>query len=405
MKKPIVYVIVLVLIFLSGFAPAYGYQGKKVTVQDKPFPIPEGSFNIGTQDFYWIDDKRVETFTKDPSDKRRLMVQVWYPTDHDIKGKGYPYIANPAEFGDNKRIKKFLNIRTNSIHDAFISKKLEKFPVIVFSHGMGNSRLANTSQVEHLVSHGYIVFGIEHTFFYRSQIYPDGYKIVGNGYPKYKKIKDDPKQTAKSDFEAYDNLERDIWLKDAEYVIKKIKGLNKSSKFKFYNRLDLSNMGMFGYSFGGTTTIEICSKYPGVKAGVCYDGPKIGDSWKKGLTQPFLFVERKNVLKTRKEVEHAGRDYGLYLEKQKVLKFRDKTFFDITKNTNYILTLSGTSHAHLMDHGLLEPQDEKLMDVRLCHKILNEYILAFFDKYLKNKKSDLLGIFPGKYKEAILLKK
>ncbi len=404
--RKIFYVAMLFSLFcLMGNSAISPVQTQNSNTTKKVFPKPAGPYNIGTQNFYWIDESRNETFTKDPIDKRRTMVQVWYPTDQKIKVKGYPYIANPDEFGDSKRIKKFLNIRTNSILDAIISKKLEKYPVIIFSHGMDNSRFTNTSQVEHLVSHGYIVFGIEHTFFNRSQVYPDGYKIVGNGYPKHKKIKDDPKQTVKNDFEAYDNLEKNIWLKDAEYVINKIRGLNKFSKSKFYNRLDLNNMGMFGYSFGGTTTIEICSKYPDIKAGVNYDGPKVGDAWKKGLTQPFLFVERKDVLKTRKEVEAAGRDYELYLENRKVKKFRDKTFFDITKNINYILTLSGTSHKHLNDHGLLEPQDVKLMDVKLCHKILNEYTLAFFDKYLRNKNSDLLNRFPGNYKEAQFKKK
>ena len=404
MKKNIIYRIILVLTYISLNNLVFGYM----MVNDKQqevFPKPAGIYNVGTCEYYWIDKNRDETFTKNPSDKRRLMVQVWYPTDQKIKGKGHPYIINPEEFGKDKQMKELSNILTNSILDAPISNKLEKYPVLIFSHGMRMTRFSNTSQVEHLVSHGYIVFGIDHTFFNRSQKYPDGFLISKKGEVDYKKIKNDPKKTVKNMLKAYDNLEKKIWLKDAEFVLKKIEKLNILSKSKFSKRIDLKNIGMFGYSMGGITTMEICSNYPNIKAGVSYDGGYLGDAWKKGLTQPFLFVEAVTLIQSKKEVEDMGRDYQVYLLWQKLKKYRRKMFFNITKNTNYILTFSGTTHGYFNDMGLFKPQSEKLMDVRLCHKILNEYTLAFFNKYLKKKESKLLETFPGKYKEIKFQKK
>ena len=40
----------------------------------------------------------------------------------------------------------------------------QKFPILIFSHGHGGLRTQNTNQVEELVSHGYIVIAVDHTF-------------------------------------------------------------------------------------------------------------------------------------------------------------------------------------------------------------------------------------------------
>ena len=51
----------------------------------------------------------------------------------------------------------------NSWSDAYPIQN-KKFPIIIFSHGNGGLRTQNTNQVEELVSHGYIVIAVDHTF-------------------------------------------------------------------------------------------------------------------------------------------------------------------------------------------------------------------------------------------------
>ena len=43
------------------------------------FPHPNGSYGIGTLTYHWVDTNRAEIFATDPSARRELMVQVWYP--------------------------------------------------------------------------------------------------------------------------------------------------------------------------------------------------------------------------------------------------------------------------------------------------------------------------------------
>lgn len=45
-------------------------------------PKLKGPEKVGTQAFHFTDQNRDEVLTADPSDKRELMVQVWYPTEN-----------------------------------------------------------------------------------------------------------------------------------------------------------------------------------------------------------------------------------------------------------------------------------------------------------------------------------
>ena len=40
---------------------------------------PRGPYQTGTVEEMWVDAQRQETTTSDPHDKRRLMIQIWYP--------------------------------------------------------------------------------------------------------------------------------------------------------------------------------------------------------------------------------------------------------------------------------------------------------------------------------------
>ncbi|MGM7681584.1 hypothetical protein ACSVDA_05450, partial [Cytobacillus sp. Hm23] len=150
-----------------------------VTMLSYLFPIiklpkPTGEYNVGKIIEHYVDQSREEVFTKKPSDYRELIIQLWYPTDMKItKNNRTPYHPNSAYFIEE--ISKYLNvpqfifngvnkIETNSIKGARVSNKKYKYPVLLFSHAHGSSTSLNSFQIEELVSHGYIVVGIEHSY-------------------------------------------------------------------------------------------------------------------------------------------------------------------------------------------------------------------------------------------------
>ena len=134
-------------------------------------PQPSGESQIGTKSIELIDLDRLEWFTEDPNDFRKIMIQVWYPTQ-DYQGEKELYIdygdirikALAEQFDYNPKLfKNLTKIETNSIKNAKPNFN-KKYPLIIFSHGLGGNRTQNTIMIEELTSYGYVVVGIEHAY-------------------------------------------------------------------------------------------------------------------------------------------------------------------------------------------------------------------------------------------------
>ncbi|HEY5095976.1 MAG TPA: hypothetical protein VII69_12750 [Candidatus Eremiobacteraceae bacterium] len=146
------------------------------------FPQPHGPYQIGTLTYDWVDAGRPEIFRADPSDRRELMVQVWYPVQGSKSTKRAPYVNDGYALAPLARllhlpgfIFQYLKyIKTNAIPGASVAPGTATYPVLVFSHGRGGFRQHNTAQVEELVSHGYIVAAIDHTYAAAGVVFPDG---------------------------------------------------------------------------------------------------------------------------------------------------------------------------------------------------------------------------------------
>ena len=151
-------------------------------------PKPSGNFNIGTQSLELIDSNRLEWFTDNQNDLRKIMVQIWYPTKEN-KGQKELYIDNgnirikalADQFEYNPSLfKKLTDIETNSIKEAEPYNKNGSYPLIIFSHGLGGNRTQNTIMIEELVSNGYVVIAIEHAYDANVSIFDNGDIICGN---------------------------------------------------------------------------------------------------------------------------------------------------------------------------------------------------------------------------------
>ncbi len=135
-------------------------------------PTPSGIYDVGTRIFEWTDDSRDEWFTEEKDDKRRIVVQVWYPSK-DTNSVPIPYLVSadkwlPALSGILE-IPQFLfnhlrNIGTHSVLDASVNQQIEGAPLVLFSHGIWGMRFQNTAQFEALASRGYIVASLDHAY-------------------------------------------------------------------------------------------------------------------------------------------------------------------------------------------------------------------------------------------------
>ena len=106
-------------------------------------PPPSGPYEIGTLTYHWIDNERAEAFSALSSDRRELMVQLWYPAAPSRNLPRAPYVEpgrTLAPLARLLRLPKFFfshlqYASTNAAQAAPITEEPTRFPVLVFSHG------------------------------------------------------------------------------------------------------------------------------------------------------------------------------------------------------------------------------------------------------------------------------
>jgi predicted dienelactone hydrolase len=130
-------------------------------------PEPSGPYGVGTFEHSVTDDSRKERYS--PARNRELYVEVWYPAAKSALGD-FPVRTLFQELyeGDYTR-QSFLfgylrHVPTHShVRAPMAAADGGPFPVLLFNHAL---ELGFTSQnqllMEHLASHGYVIFSIGH---------------------------------------------------------------------------------------------------------------------------------------------------------------------------------------------------------------------------------------------------
>ena len=373
-------------------------QGIK-PVSTAPFPRPTGSFAVGTHEYLWVDQSREEPFTKDPADRRHLLVRVWYPAEPVPGKESAPYISDVNEFPEKSVYRRGEGIKTNSITDAPFAKDKSRFPILLYQPGGGTARFVGTFQVEQLASQGYVIVSADHPGFSETVLFPDGYRFQADRLLA-------PNQTGnlrEDALKSWDWLERDVfptWTADVSYVLDKIEELDRTPAQPFYKRLDLSRIGMMGWSFGGATAVQMSKDDRRVKVVVDQDGQLFGDVWEKGTKRPVMLMHHGGEDKPPKPADAAVMK-GLTA----MTRERDRLFLDRSVGDRYEVSIAKTQHGHFSDFLLFFPPRADELDIRRAHGIIIAYTSAFFDKYLRGRGNDLLDRPSDKYPEVIFQKR
>jgi predicted dienelactone hydrolase len=130
---------------------------------------PSGPYAVGTFEYSMTDDSRKERYS--PTRNRELYVEVWYPADKSVSS-GFPVRTLFQELYEGGYTQQsFLfgylrHIPTHShVHAPVAAPDRGPFPVLLFNHAL---ELGFTSQnqllMEHLASHGYVIFSIAHPY-------------------------------------------------------------------------------------------------------------------------------------------------------------------------------------------------------------------------------------------------
>lgn len=168
-RKSISGLVLIILLFLGWILPYL------LPVFD--LPATTGKYKVGAQDIHLITN-RDEPITPEKGDKRELMIKAWYPAN--INNEDKEVFLNQAErigFASKHGLPtSTFNYLDHVNTNTFVNPAVEdgKFPVLIFSHGQYSNATGYYSIIEEIVSHGYIVLNINHTYESIGSLFPNG---------------------------------------------------------------------------------------------------------------------------------------------------------------------------------------------------------------------------------------
>jgi dienelactone hydrolase len=354
-------------------------------------PKPTGPYSIGTALYHVIDSNRRENHSDNKNDKRELMIQVWYPSSTTDR-PAWHYLSDVMH-ALNKDIGKkivlpkalftyFSAFPTYATLNPSIYLQDKPYPVIIFSHGFGALPALYTSYIEELVSNGYIVVGINHTYASKITVFPDG---------RIAKFRRDKPLKNLEEVQA----ELDKWVADIRFVMDELTHFNKAD-ILLKNHIDMNNIGILGHSFGGIAALATSRVDNRCKATINLDGPlRCDKDHQQAFHKPILFMVQDHTRSSsliqrliKKNLDKKG-----YINNT----LSDLKQFCTSINGNaYLVLLKKAGHHTFTDFVLLKYPLEKLIPLdlgKLKHykaiMLINRYILDFFDIHLRDKPSKI----------------
>lgn len=358
----------------------------------QPLPAPSGEFSIGTLVYHWRDSTRMEWFSEnDEDDVRELMVQLWYPGKPNDKALTAPYMDNLEaripEFAKQIGIPAFMfkHFTKVTTHSFFNLEPIDdQLPVVVFSHGLGGMRTQNTVYMQALASQGYLVAAMDHPYDANITIYPDEHSVLY--------ASNLPENVTDSMAAVIRHKQLNTRSADVSFVIDQLEKMNSGeTQSKFFQKLLLDKIGVFGHSFGGATSIHSAYHDERISACLTLDPwyvPVQDEIISTGLTTPFLHIGQPKW------------DKPLNYEKR-------REFFQNSGSDALLITMNETKHFDYMDMPLFTTATQKFrltgeITQNRLYSILADLHIEFFNSYVRELTPFKPEYFQKKYPDLII---
>lgn len=239
----------------------------------------------------------------------------------------------------------------------------EKYPVLIFSHGLGGHPDVYASVALELASHGYVVV---------MPVFTDGSagfssSLDGSILP-YVPLTPEEASDDQLEFKRR-NAQNEERVAQVLEVVSSLRQLPEGELGFLRGRLDLDQLGVYGHSFGAATALTAAVRCKDIKAVAVADlwSLPLSPDVRAGYDGPLLSVTSPTFLSPRIEAV------------LKACSSPDKT----------CIVIEGTMHQNFSDLALFSKMVAKKfkkigsLDLRRGLGILNAFNLAFFDKHLK----------------------
>ena len=353
-------------------------------------PVPTGEYAVGVFSFT-VKNDREETMYNAIGSQRSVPVKVFYPAMKEAV-KELPkarYMSRATIDAIRKNL--FVPLKYEKVESDGTNRSEcyenapfiegERFPLILFNHGLGSFIEAHTFLYIELASHGYIVASLGHPYEGMITELDDGtvYKMAkGIRSKAYSPLipgtiallkLSKARGTNEELWERFDAIQK----KYNRFLMERIKEWELDTKAAltylkehYSGIIDFENgVGVSGHSFGGATAYALCEDEPETfTCGINMDGGLFGNHDGKAITTPFL---QMNCEKNKKGVTVA---------------------FVKNKNVAYHAVLKDMEHLGFSDMKYAIPLKSQVgkSDPDITHNTMCGIHLEFFDTYLKKVK-------------------
>ena len=360
--------------------------------------LQNGSYSCpGKTDLHYEKGKNEKDFGVDNQKDfcREVMLRAYYPVIKQYQPSYAGYYAPAISDLQNmiiaanvpgitrEDINKLDEIKTFTAKGVPIAN--QQFPVLLFAPGANMEVQSYENTIDEMVSQGYIVLALNNTFVGASILFPDG-RLVHNrtdlGQPTVLPLAD---QSVSNDILFVRTL------------------MNKESTpiSKFAPHMNLHEVGLFGHSMGAISVVNVVRKYPHLfQAAISFDAPPT-DLGKRAYSKAQLAGFRSTPFMRLFAAE--WRDLGGIVtpENAKFQLFENNYYTLLSpneENTTY------TNHMSFSDLSTMQYQSALKLYIAYAAKgmlgtvngwnetkLLNSYVLQFFNMYLKNQPSPNLS--------------
>lgn len=221
-------------------------------------PVPSGPLAIGTTTVELRHPEVREEYGARPGGLRRINTQVWYPALPADGARPEPWephievvapalaarVGVPGFFFNSARY-----TDSHSYRDAPVDEG--GFPLIVFSHGWEGFRTIALAQVENLVSQGYVVIAIDHTYGAVATVIDGEAIYLEEDALGDEEADEDERQEATASLIA-------TFAADVSLVLDEVEKGPEGAYGLLGRAVDTNAVGLWGHGLGGGAAIQVC---------------------------------------------------------------------------------------------------------------------------------------------------
>jgi dienelactone hydrolase len=370
--------------------PAHSAESPRAT------PALTGAYRVGRLPFELVDSSR-----RDPIDSAHARVVagwIWYPAT--AVATADTERALPGEWGDLRASASAAKLgpaaaeamRVLAVHAATGARwapTTARAPVLVFTPGNGWLPTDYSVLLEDLASYGYVVIGVAPAGLADVVRLRDGRtfrKTLGVG-------------AAIGDDQAHAH-------RDVLYLLSHLADFDADEHAPWFHHLDLTRIGAFGHSLGGTTAFVAAARDSAVRAAINLDGDAMSSVTEIRPHQPLMLVSSE--LPSMNEAPPAPNPAWVELTRKGIERSEHRRSEEWSRITSRSagavrIRLLGARHLNFTDAALVSPLVEGPqrrwmrwgpIDGARGLRITSELVRGFFDHTLLGQPADELLVRP-----------